>query len=139
MAKIAGFRGVMEYSDDGGTTYTAIGELRDWTLRASSNPIDATTKDSGGWEETLHGIRNWTVSADGLFVDADAGQSALFDALVDQNEVTVRLRPAEGSGLPEYEGLVIVTDWELGSPLSDATVTSVEMKGNGALTESAQA
>lgn len=131
---IAGYQGKVYISSDGGTTYNPIGEIRDATLTINSSEIDATSFDSGGWSEFIPGLKDWEVSAEGLYVVANAGQSALYNALVNGSTVKIRLLPKTGTGNTGYEGNAIITSWEINNTTDDAVSISASFRGTGALT-----
>lgn len=61
---------------DGGTPvgYVAVAGLRTTQLQVSGEPVNVTSKDSGGWRELLSGagVRSVSVSAAGLFTGSQA-------------------------------------------------------------------
>lgn len=138
-AAIPGFNATIEISTDGGTVYNPVGEMRDVTLQLEMAEIDATSKDSAGWGEIIAGIQRWSVTAEGLFVDGNTGQDALYDALTGRTLVKLRLRPRVASGLDQYVGDAYITGWENAEPLEDAVAVNITARGSGALTKSNQA
>ena len=135
---IAGYNALLYISDDGGTTYSKIGELRDVTINVNLDAIEATSHDSGGWREFLPGLSQWGASAEALYVDADAGQDKVFSALDGKSTVKFRFTPKTGTGLEKFEGDGIITSWELSGPNDDAAAVSIEIQGTGALSKSTQ-
>lgn len=130
---IPGFAGKVYASTDGGTTQTVVGEVREATLSISVNEIDATSYDSQGWEEYIPGMKSWELEVDQLYVQADAGQVALYNALVNGVVLDVYLYPKDENGETGYSGKAFITSWELGEPVDDAVTLSVSMRGSGAL------
>lgn len=131
---IAGFNGKVYISTDGGTTYIVIGELKDATLTLNQSEIDVTSLDSAGWSEFIAGLKDWEVSTEGLYIAGDAGQDALYNALVNGTAVKIRLLPKIGTGNKGYEGNAIITSWEINNTTDDAVSVSASFKGTGALT-----
>lgn len=130
---IPGFMGKVYVQN--GEGYVPIAEVRDATLTISQAEIDATSFDSGGWEEYIPGLKSWEVEAEAVYVPADAAQSDLFDALVNGQTVQLRLAPKDGSGNEAYEGNAFVTSWEINNPSDDGVVLSISFRGTGALTK----
>lgn len=128
---IAGYNALLFLSQDGGTTYLQIGELRDVTLHKATDAIDATSHQSGGWREFNPGLSEWDASAESLYVDADAGQDAVYNALVNKTVLKFRMTPKTGTGLEKFEGDGFLMDWELTGPLDDAAAVSIEIRGTG--------
>lgn len=54
--------------------YTVIAGLRTTQMSINGEPVNVTTKDSGGWRELLSraGVRSVSVSAAGIFTGSDA-------------------------------------------------------------------
>ncbi|MFK7695406.1 phage tail tube protein [Paenibacillus sp. HJGM_3] len=131
---IAGFSGKVFISTNGGSTYSAVGEMRDATLSISNGEIDVTSFDSSGWAEYIPGLKEWEVDTEGLYVYADAGQSALYNALVNNTVVKVRLLPKNTTGQTGYQGDAFITSWEVNNTTDDAVSISASFRGTGALT-----
>lgn len=130
---IAGFAARVSISTNNGTSFTMIGEARDATLNISQNEIDATSFDSAGWSEFIPGLKEWTVDIEALYVENNAGQSALYDALVNGDKVQIRLLPQNGTGNTGYEGDAFVTSWEINPTPDDVVAVSVSFRGTGVL------
>ena len=54
------------------TTFNTVGGMRTTAMQLNNNPVDVTTKDSGGIQDLLvdAGVQSFSVSADGVFSDA---------------------------------------------------------------------
>lgn len=135
---IPGFNAKLAVSTDGGSVYNDIGEMRDVTLTVEADEIDATSKDSAGWREFLEGLTQWGGTAEGLWLDVNTGQDAVYNALVAKTTVMLRLRPKTGAGLDQYIGTAIITGYEVANPLDDAVAVNITFRGTGALAKSAQ-
>jgi TP901-1 family phage major tail protein len=136
---ITGYNASLEVSTNGGTTYTRVGELRDITLHVEADKIDASSKDSAGWREFLLGMKSWSGTAGGLFVDADVAQDALYAALENGTKVKLRFRPqAATSGKKQWVGDAMIMSYEIGDPMDDAVAVTIEFTGSGALARSTQ-
>jgi len=96
---------------------------------------DITTKDSGGWSESLEGLRSWSISANGLMAfDATEGTDELDDLALDRTSVTIMFS-TEVTGDTRYTGSAYMTSISLDSPGQEETATfSCEFVGTGALT-----
>lgn len=115
-----------------------VGEVKEVTLTVERDAMDATSHDSGGWEESIAGIARWTFSASALYLTANTAQTAAFDALVNGTNLTFKFQPKAQAGLPKFEGTAQITNWELASPTSDAAAVSIQGKGTGPLAKAAQ-
>lgn len=137
-AAIPGFNAVLAISTDGGSVYNTIGELKDFTLTIEHNLINATSKDSAGWEEMIPGLKKWSISGGALYLNANAGQDAAYDALVNGTKIKLRMRPRVSTGWDQYVGDAYIDNWEIANPLDDAVAVNVSATGTGALTNSNQ-
>lgn len=135
---IAGFKGQMLLSTDGGSTYNKVAELRDVTLTVERDTIDVTNHSQTGWKENILGAAQWSASAEALFVNDDAQLQALYDALINQTTLKFRFVAEETAGKKKWEGDGIVTNFELAFPNDDAAGASMEILGSGALTAGTQ-
>lgn len=129
----AGFNGKVYISSDGGSTYNAIGEVRDTTLSISQDEIEATSFDSAGWMEYLPGMKEWEAETEALYLYANVGQDALYNALVNGSTIKLRLLPKAGTGNKGYEGNAFVTKFEVKNATDDAVVLSASFRGTGPL------
>ncbi len=130
---IAGFNAQVSISVDGGTSYQVIGEARDATLSISTNEIEATSFDSGGWNEYIPGLKEWNVDVEALYIPTNIAQENLWDALVNGTSLKIKLLPKTGTGNIGYTGGVFVTSWEINPTPDDAVSVSVSFRGTGEL------
>lgn len=134
---IAGLNALLYTSSDGGATYQKLGEIRDVTLSVKRDPIDVTSHDSAG-KEYIPGFLDWTGKGEALYVDGDAGQDMVFNALVNGTTLKFRFLPKTGVGKDKYEGTGMITSWELAGPNTDAAAVSIDIQGTGTLTPGVQ-
>ncbi|MDR4483829.1 MAG: phage major tail protein, TP901-1 family [Nitrospirales bacterium] len=135
---IAGFKGQMFLSTDGGSNYNKVAELKDVTLTVERDTIDVTNHSQSGWKENILGAAQWSASAEALFVNDDVQLQALYDALINQTTLKFRFVAEEVAGKKKWEGDGIVTSFELSFPNDDAAGASMEILGSGALTAGTQ-
>lgn len=110
--------------------YVAVGAQRGASLSMSSETLDKTSKDSDGWQESLSGLKSWSISTDGLLILDDAGYMALEDAYMASKNVLVQFSTKSGA---IYEGDAIITTIDLDAPYDDLASYSAEFQGSGAL------
>lgn len=95
----------------------------------------ATSKDSGGNEESLEGLKNWAMSGEAFFAEDSAyGYEDLNDALEARTKVTVKWS-SEVSGDVKFSGSAYLTSLKLSSKVEDSETYSFELKGTGAITK----
>lgn len=129
---IAGYKGGLYVKS--GSTASKIAEITEATLTIEQSEIDVTSFDSDGWVENIGGLKNWSVDAEANYRADDAnGQTALYSALVGSTASVIELYPNDTSSALGYTGSVIVTSFEIGSPVDDKISLSLSMVGTGAL------
>jgi predicted secreted protein len=133
----------MLYVDsDGVAPYSHIAELRDVTLTIERDTIDASSHTSDGWKDNILGLAQWSASAEALYIHSDTAQDLLYTKILpttSPNTLYMRFVPEGKLGTTstheKFEGLGIITSWELGGPNDDAAIISIEILGVGALTK----
>ncbi|MCX2828364.1 phage major tail protein, TP901-1 family [Bacillus pseudomycoides] len=129
MAKITGMNCKLYIKD--ATTGKLLAGQRNATLNRSAESIDATSKDTAGfWKESLQGFKEWSVDADGAFVESDEAYGLLEQAFIDSTNVVVYLQLPSGT---KYEGSCTITDFRLEMPYDDLVTYSISLQGSGAL------
>ena len=132
---IPGFNGQVFISIDGGTNYKKLGELRDMTINIEAELIDATSHDSGGWREFIAGLKNWSISHEGLFIETNVGQADARSALLNDTALKVRFRPKDLATKVQFSGDAFMSSEEQANPNDDASTFSTEIQGTGPLVE----
>lgn len=112
--------------------WTVVGGQRNATLNRSADTIDVTTKSSNGWRENESSIKDWSIDADGLLIEDDAGYAALETVYMAGNKVQIQLQTAAKN---KYSGQAIITDFPIEAPYDDSATYSVSFTGDGALTK----
>ena len=110
--------------------YTAVGAQRGASLSLSAETLDKTSKDSGGWVESLSGMKSWSISADGLLILDDAGYTALEEAYMENKTILIQMNTKTGT---LFEGEAIITSIDLDAPYDDLASYSAEFTGAGEL------
>lgn len=112
--------------------WTKIGGQRGATLNRSAETLDVTSKDSKGFKEFVPSFKEWSVEAEGLFIDGDTGFKALEKSYMDGTTLLVQMSTPSGD---KYKGLAIITDLPLEAPYDDMATYSVTLQGSGELTK----
>lgn len=107
-----------------------VGKARDVELSADSNEIGKTTRESNGWNEWEQGHKNWSISAEELWVPSDSGLQALRSSYLNGTELAVELKDENGYG---FSGTVYVASMGVSQPLEGSVVMPATLKGTGAL------
>ena len=132
-AAIAGYKAIVKASTATGGAQTAIGELREYTLSGTHDTFDATSHDSSGERERIGGITGWTGSAEALYLDDNATQRQVFNALNGQTKVDFSFMPIGSSSGDHWTGSGFITGHELTGPNEDAAALAIELEGTGVL------
>lgn len=111
---------------------TAVGGQRGASLSMSADELDITDKNTVGYKKFLVGLKEWSISCDGLVVAGEAGYDALFDAFINGTIVKVQFKKDGSFG---YEGEMVVSSMDFDAQYDDALTYSCELKGAGDLTK----
>ena len=125
MAKING-TDILVSTDTG-----AIGGATSHTLNVNIDLPEATTKDSGGWAENIHGLRDWSVDIDAL-VDPDNPVDGpdLVQLALDRTEVTLTMALTGGH---TYTGTAKLANYSETPDMEQPVAFSASFTGNGPL------
>ncbi len=119
------------------------------TININHSTRSTSSKDSGGWEENMEGMRNWDVSCDALYAwltpaGGAIGNNTLSDIFTGyiatraSFELTFGVTTTD-TGDTKYVGTAWMTSASLSSPLEDTSTFSVSFQGNGVLVQSVAA
>ena len=103
------------------------------SLSMSADDIDITDKTTEGYKAFLAGLKEWSISCDGLVCVGDAGYDALVDAFLNAEEVQVQLKNEAGTF--GYQGTVSIASMDFDAQYDDALTYSCELRGASALTK----
>ena len=93
MAESLGNTAVIQASIDGGSTYTAIGEVKDSNFDQSQDNHDATSNDNGLYKVEVAGHKQGTLTFTVNYDESDAGQNNLRTAYYAGTTVMFKYRP----------------------------------------------
>lgn len=105
------------------------------SLSMSADELDITDKTTEGYKAYLVGLKEWSISCDGLVCTGDTGYDALVEAFLNGEEIEVELK---GTGFG-YKGTVAIASMDFDAQYDDALTYSCELRGAGALTKVTQA
>lgn len=119
--------------DVGTEVWRKVGGQKDATFDRGAGTIDTTDKESGGDEEHLVGIRNWSVSFDAFLIEDNEGFLAVEAAFDAGTQLNYKLVTPDY----DYKGKASVESLSMTGPLADAGVASFTLKGTKGLTKTA--
>jgi len=112
-------------------TYLLVAKQKDGSISRSKGTIDATTKDSGGWEESEHGLKSWSQSVEQAYMKDDVGYLTIERAYNEGLDLNIRVVGL--SDTHNYEGKAIIETLDVSFPNNDIISASYSLKGNGPL------
>ena len=111
----------------------AVGGQRGASLSMSADELDITDKNTTGYKKYLVGLKEWSISCDGLVCDGEEGYDALFNAFINSDIVKVQLKKEDGTF--GYEGDMVIASMDFDAQYDNALTYSCELKGAGDLTK----
>lgn len=116
-------------------TPTKVAHLTNTEFSFEMATRDASTKDSGGWQDILEGQKSWSVSAECFFAeDATYGYDELFDAMNSREKVLI-LVSSQVNGDNKYKGQGYVTSLSRSAGVEESETYSISITGTGAINE----
>lgn len=114
---------------------TIIGCATSSELSINVDLADATCKDDGGWADHIAGLRDWSVSTDGLVkFDGNNNVEDLYDLLSGRSVVTLKFT-TNVTGDLVFSGQASVASLSVSAEMEAAVTYSVEFTGKGPLTK----
>jgi len=128
---------VIQISTDG-STYDIVGRATSASLSVSMETRDITTKDSAGWQENLEGLKNWSLSGDGLVTYSISGEyetpDELFTILSNRTAIDVKFGSMT-TGEIDYSGKAYLVSYEQEAGVEENVTYSFSITGTGVLTQ----
>jgi predicted secreted protein len=113
--------------------WTKIGGQSDATINPGRGKIEVTDKDSGGWEESIPGNRNFGVDCDCFLIEDDAGILEIFDAWIAAAD-SVMLELQVITKLKTYTGAFVFGKGGIKASEKDAAKFSFSLESTGVIT-----
>jgi predicted secreted protein len=110
-----------------------------WTKTCSLNIEqdlpDSTTKDSGGWEEHINGVRRWSIDFDGAWDVSGSGMTPneMIAAIIARSADTAIKFGTTANAATGWTGNGTIKNVQISSQKEDVATFSGSIKGNGAL------
>ena len=129
------------------STNVLVAYAQSGTLNFSMSTRDITNKDSGGFKESLEGLREWSIDLDGAYAWTNPAGAALADGVDDlfekdlldagsntRESITLRFGNTGGStGYTYYEGKAFLTSVSISAPTEDTATYSMSFEGTAGL------
>lgn len=96
---------------------------------------DISNKDSAGWKSVLPGMRNWTLSTEGLIsFDQTYNYTYFMNLQINKTRVAVKFQSTNTAGDIYFSGYAYVTSVSASAQNEANATFTVSMVGDGALT-----
>ncbi|MDK0636892.1 phage major tail protein, TP901-1 family [Clostridium perfringens] len=109
-------------------SFIAVGGQKGATLNRSAETIDVSDKTSGGWKESIMGLKEWSLDCDGFVTLGDEGLGLIHDAFDNRTAIEIEVAVG-GTGGYTYTGSVVITDFPEEYPSDDAVTFSLSLQG----------
>ncbi len=111
--------------------WTKVGGQKDINIDRAAGGYDTTDKDSGGWEESVIGNKNWGISFDAFLLEDgdDSGFLQIESNYEDGVIGNYRIKTEKHT----YVGLARIEGLNFTGPLTDVSNVSFTLKGTAAL------
>lgn len=114
------------------------------SLNINHSLREITSKESGGFKESLEGLRDWSVDLDGAYAWTDAAGAALTNGaddllnsyMITRTALTIKFgNVAAATGDTVYSGSVWLTSFSVSAGTEDTATYSISLEGTGAITQ----
>lgn len=125
--KVAGVDVLLKIKDTEGS-FVAIGGQKGASLSRSAETIDVSDKTSGGWAESIMGMKSWSLDCEGFVVLGDKGFELLHKAFDNREAIDVEIKIGGEDGYT-YTGKVVITDFPEEYAQDSAVSYSLSLQG----------
>ena len=108
--------------------YKILGGQRSATFKRQADEIDASSKTSEGWKDTIPGLRSWGIDADALVLEGDEAYAKLDECYMNRTPVDIKYTRKDGSF---WTGKATITDLSESSPHNDVATYTLTLSGIG--------
>lgn len=115
-----------------GDKVTILGGQKGASLSRSAETLDVSDKTSGGWSESLVGLKSWSVDCEGFITLGDEGLESMYDAFDNRTTIDIEIKIGGQDGFT-YNGSVVITDFKEEYAQDDAVTYSLTLQGASAL------
>ena len=124
--KVAGVDVILKVKKD--SNYIAVGGQTGASLSRSAETIDVSDKTSGGWSESIMGLKSWSVDCDGFVTLGDEGFKLIHEAFDNRVPLEIEIKIGEEGGYT-YTGKVVITDFPEEYAQDSAVTYSLALQG----------
>ena len=124
------------YIVDGGNTAIPLETTASFGIENAI--IDASDKDSGGWQENIDGQRSWNAESSVNYDAAQTGQIDLLDKIIDTDnstQVSVLIGEDSVAGDIAWSGTALLASTNVSGDNNALITMDVSLTGTGGLTK----
>ena len=132
--KVAGVDVLLKLKKDDNTV--VLGGQKGASLSRSAETIDVSDKTSGGWSESIMGLKSWSVDCDGFVTLGDEGLTAIHEAFDSRTAIDIEIKVGGDTGYT-YKGSVVITDFPEDFAQDSAVTYSLSLQGASPLVREA--
>ncbi len=136
--KLQGYKAQLAYNP--GTGNVIVAGLKNLKGGFKVDELDSTDHGTNGWKSRMAGLNDFEGSADLDYIEGDASQAYLLDAVLNHTALQLTLFPTvvSGSGAKSFVGPAIIADWQWDGDNTKLQGVQVKLVGNGPFTVVAQ-
>ena len=134
--KVAGVDVLLKVKKGG--SFVAVGGQKGASLSRSAETIDVSDKTSGGWSESIMGMKSWSLECEGFVCLGDEGFEILHTAFDNREAIDVEIKIGGTEGYT-YTGKVVITDFPEDYAQDNAVTYSLSLQGASALVRNSNA
>tara|TARA_R110000824_G_scaffold42693_2_gene125425 strand:+ start:300 stop:752 length:453 start_codon:yes stop_codon:yes gene_type:complete len=116
------------------------------TININHSTRSTSSKESGGWEDNMEGMRSWDVSCDALYAWLQPDGTAITKRTLSEMftdyiytrasfELTWGSKTVTGIGFTKYVGTAWITSASITAGTEDTATFTVSFQGSGALVQ----
>lgn len=114
----------------GSTAATAVLGIKSWGADLNAEQPDVTGFDSGGWKQTVGGLKAWSGTATGSWdATASGGSGDILNLFGTSGKVELIISSAE-----KIAGDIVVTSFSVNNNVAGAPEITINFAGDGAPT-----
>jgi hypothetical protein len=137
MVCIPGRYAKLQLSDDAGVSYSDLGGIVDVTLNINIDELECTSHDSNGVREYIPNHSDFTLDVSARWLDGDAGQDIVLDAVDAKTTFLFKFTMETGAGKDVWLGSAFATTATPAGPLDDTGSLDITLRCS-AVTRGAQ-
>lgn len=130
MATLTGENGTVKFGTDSAGSFTAVAEVRSWTVEHTKDVIEDTVMGDAA-RTYKNGLHSWTGSMEVLYDTTQDGDLTIMNP-GDDSTLYVEFYPVATSG-EKYSGECLVTSVSRNASYDDMITATVSFQGTGPL------